>query len=140
MEKESLSAEIQMKVRRKAFLSCICKLEFTLLRTEQTGIFILSHHKHRSPLTQLTQRSSHTKKRKGNFGGLFMNAEVLRKCIFKTRGFDRKLFRTLFPLHEKDRGSLGKAVNIGPQFWFSHTYSTVLKSPVVALKNFTLQQ
>lgn len=59
-------------------------------------------------------------------------SEVLRKCPFKTRVFDRKLFSTHFSLHGKDRGSLGKAVNIGPHFWFFHTYSRVLKSPVVA--------
>lgn len=69
-----------------------------------------------------------------------MLSEVLRKCIFKTRVFDRKLLRTLFPLHGKDRGSLGKAVDIGPQFWFFHAYSRMLKSPVAALKNLSLQQ
>lgn len=53
--------EIQTKMRRKEnILSCFCKIQFTVLRTEWTGIFIVSHHRHRCPLTQLTQRSLQT--------------------------------------------------------------------------------
>lgn len=141
MEKEFLSAEIQMKVRRKAFLSCICKLEFTLVRTEQTGIFMLSHHKPRSPLTQLSLEFSHQKGEETLGFCSWMLSELLGKRIFKTRVFAESCSAQTSHAREGQREAGKSREYWSPVLLFPFlVYFRVLKSPVVALKNFTLQQ